>query len=302
MSGHNLPDWFIPKYEEEVRLRGQQMVRRLAGSTVDTGNFIGDDCHFPRFGSVETYKSDRLAMIALANAKMDWVKVTATPEFVAFGIWDPDKKKLGPNAPGQFAQASVRAVNRAHDRQIIDTLNDAAANGVINTRNDAAENITTLGDYTDVATLETLVDAFQTLGTNEALDDAKVTVVAPQKLLMQWQLDPYLARSDMKTNRVWDNWNFVQYERLAGNGTGGSGRLADSATGVDVFMWADTAVASAANDEDVPINERLAAQLSDMMGMWFQACAKVLLPEGVIRLKSQLDFTLARAPIPTTTV
>lgn len=299
MSAHNLPDWFIPKYNEEVALRGQQVKRRFEGATIDSGNFVGDDCFFPRFGSVDTYKSERLAAITLANAKMDWVKTNAVPEFVAFGIWDPDKKKLGPNAPGQFAQAAVRAMNRAHDRQVVDTLNDAATNGVINSRNDAAENITTVGDYVTVADLEAMVTAYQTLGTNEMLDDAKITICAPQKLLAQWSLDPYLVKNDVKGNRPWDNWNFVQYERLAGNGATGLGRLDDGATGVDCFMFADSAVASSQNDGDTPINERIGLQLADMMGMWFQACSKVLLPEGVIRMKSQINFTLARHPIPT---
>jgi hypothetical protein len=299
MSGHNLPDWFIPKYNEEVALRGQQLVRRFEGCTVDTGNFVGDDCYFPRFGSVDTYKSERMAQLTLANAKMDWVKTNAVPEFVAFGIWDPDKKKLGPNAPGQFAQAAVRAMNRAHDRQIIDTLNDAMANGVTNTRNDLTETPTTIGDYNTTATLEVLMDAYQRIGTNEMLDDGMVVVAAPQKLLTQWSLDPYLVKSDVKGNRPWDNWKFVQYERLAGNGTTGTGRLDDAATGVDCLMWVSDAVASSQNDGDTPINERLAGQLTDMMGMWFQACSKVLLPEGTIRVKSAINFALARAPIPT---
>lgn len=299
MSGHNLPDWFIPKYQEEVTLRGQQMQRRFMGSTVDTGNFVGDDCFFPRFGSVETYKSERLAALALANGKMDWVKTNATPEFVVFGIWDPDKPKLGPNAPGQFAQAAVRAMNRAHDRQVIDTLNDAATNGVANSRGDAAEAITSIGDYATVADLQTLMTAYETLGTNEMLDGAKITVAAPHKLLMQWSLDPYLAKSDMKSNRPWDNWNFVQYERLAGNGTLGTGRLDDAATGVECFMFADTAVASSQNTGEVDISERLGASLADMIGQWFQACSKVLLPEGVVAMKSQINFALTRVPIPT---
>lgn len=299
MSGHNLPDWFVPKYRSEVTLRAQQKKRRLDGTTNDVGNYIGDECFFPRFGSVETYQSARMAALALANAKMDFVKSSAVPEFVAFGIWDPDKSKLGPNAPGQFANAAVKAVNRAHDRQIIDTLADAAANGVVNTRNDAAENIVTIGDYNTTVTLETIVDAIQKLGTNELLEDNTITIVSPIKISMQLAMDPYLAKNEMKTNRPWDDINWRQYERLPGNSATGTGVLADGATGVDLFMWANEAVASSSNTDDVPINERLGAQLTDMMGQWFQATAKVLLPEGLIRIKSKLDFALARAPIPT---
>lgn len=299
MSGHNMPDWFIPKYREEVILRAQQRKRRLEGCTMDAGMFVGDDCYFPRFGSVETYKSDRLAMLALANAKMDFVKVNAVPEFVAFGLWDPDKHKLNINAAGQFAGASVKAINRAHDRQVIDALNDAAANGVANTRGDAAENITTIGDYNTIADLETIATAVAQLGTDEMFEGETITYVTPFKLQVQNSLDPYLAKNDMKGNRPWDQINWRQFERLAGNGTGGSGAIADGATGVDTFLFAQGAVASAANDTDVPIEERLGGQVADMIGQWFQACAKVLEPKGVIRIKSKLDFTLLRHAINT---
>lgn len=298
MSGHNLPDWFIPKYREEVTLRGQQMKRQLDNTTVDTGNYVGDECFFPRFGSVETYKSARLAALTLANAKMDWVKSSAEPEFVAFGIWDPDKKKLGPNAPGQFAGAAVRATNRAHDRQIVDAFADAAANGVVNTRNDAAENIVTIGDYNTVVDLETVVDAYQRIATNQLTGGSKVTMVRPMKVGVQLAMDPYMAKSDMKSNRPWDEIDFRTYEALPGNAADGTGILLNGATGVDMYMWAQEAVASSQNDGDTPIDERLAAQLADMMGQWFQATAKVLLPEGLIRIKSKLDFPLLRRAIP----
>jgi hypothetical protein len=293
-----LPNWFIPKYREEVLTRAQQKKRKLEGLTSDVGTFIGDDCHFPRFGSVETYQSSRMAALALANADMDWVKKNAVPEFVAFGLWDPDRNKLNINAAGHYAEACVKAINRAHDRQIIDALADAAANGVANTKGDAAENITTIGDYNTVADLELIATAISTLGTNEMFEDEQVSLILPFKLQVQNALDPYLAKMDMKSNRPWDQIAWKSYERLPGNGAAGEGWLAGGATGVDMFVFAKSAVASAQNDTDVPINERLGANLADMIGQWFQACAKALEPKGIIRIKSKLDFTLLRHAMP----
>lgn len=294
-----LPEWFIPKYRDRVVLRAQQKKRKLDGLTENVGTFIGDDCHFPRFGSVETYKSSRLAALKLANADMDWVKKNAEPEFVAFGLWDPDKKKLNINAANHYADACVKAINRAHDRQVIDELADVAANGLANTKGDAAETITTIGDYDTVADLELICQAIVELGTNEMFEEEEVSVIAPFKLQTNMALDPYLAKMDMKSNRPWDQINWRSYERLPGNGANGEGWLAAGATGVDLFVFAKGAVASMANDEDVPINERLGANLGDMMGQWFQACAKALEPKGIIRVKSKLDFTLLRRAIPT---
>lgn len=293
-----LPDWFIPKYQDAVTVRAQQKKRRLEGLTREFGSFIGEDCYFPRFGSVETYKSPRHAKLALANADMDWVKQNAEPEFVAFGLWDPDKKKLNLNAANFYAESVVNAMNRAHDRQVVDALKDAAANGVSNTKGGAPENITTIGDYNTVVDLEAICNGIVQLGTNEMFEDQAISIIAPFKVNVNLALDPYLAKSDMKGNRPWDSVNWRQYEKLSGNGANGEGWLAAGATGVDMFIFAKDAVASAQNDDNVQINERLGGELTDMMGQWFQACAKVIEPKGVIRIKSKLDFNLMRRAIP----
>lgn len=293
-----LPEWFIPKYRDAVLVRAQQKKRRLADSTTDVGTFIGDECHFPRFGSVETYKNQRFAALALANAEHDWVKTQAEPEFVAFGLYDPDKSKLRIQTATYYADACLKAVWRARDRQVVDALKAAAANGIANTKGSPAEQITTIGDYDTVATLEDFVDAIVHLGTNEMFEDEEITVVAPFKIRTQTALDPYLAKADMKGNRPWDDLHWRSYERLPGNGANGEGWLSAGATGVDMFVFAKSAVASCANDEDVPINERLGAQLTDMMGQWFQAAALGLEPKGIVRIKSKLNFELMRRAIP----
>lgn len=293
-----LPEWFVPKYRDQVTVRAQQRKRRLEGLTTEIGTFIGDECHFPRFGSVETYPSPRFAALQLANAEHDWVKKSASPEFVAFGLWDGDKNKLNINAATYYADSCVKAVNRAHDRQVIDELKDVAANGIANTKGDAAETITTIGDYNTTADLETICEAIVELGTNEMFEDETISVIAPFKLRTQLSLDPYLAKSDMKGNRPWDEVNWRTYERLPGNGTNGAGWLAGGATGCDMFVFAKGAVASMANDTNVPIQERLGAQLTDMMGQWFQATSKALEPKGIIRIKTKLDFDLMRRAIP----
>lgn len=298
MGAMNLPDWFIPKYKDEVKVRAQQMKRKLDGLAEEGGMFIGDDCYFPRFGSAETYKASRLDPIKLANAKMDFVKQNAEPEFCAFGIWDPDKNKLNINAASQFASATVRAVNRARDRQLIDALKDAAANGVQNTKGDATENITTIGDYNTIADLEAIATAIVQLGTDEQFEGETVSIITPFKVRVQNSLDPYLAKTDMKSNRPWDDLNWRSYERLPGNGATGLGAISDGATGADIFVFAKSAVWTGQNDDDTEINERLGSNLGDMIGRWFQATAKVLEPKGVIRLKTKMDFNLLRKAIP----
>jgi len=295
---YNIPEWFIPKYSDEVKIRAQQKRRKLDGVFEDGGMFVGDFYYTPRFGSVETYKANRFDALRLANAAMDWVKQDCEPEFAAFGVWDPDQNKLNISMAGQFAGATVKAVNRARDRQTIDALKDAAANGVQNTKGDAAEQIATIGNYNTVATLETICEAIADLGTNEMFESETVSLILPFKVNVNLSLDPYLAKSEMKNNRVWDQVQFRTYEKLPGNGPNGEGWLAGGATGVDMFIVAQSAGATAQNDDDTEINERMGSQLGTMIGRWFQAGAKVIEPKGVIRIKSKLDFALMRQAIP----
>lgn len=291
---YNLPDWFIPKYRDEYLIRAQQKKRKLDGLATEVGMFIGEECFFPRFGSMETYKGSRLQELKLNGAGMDFVKTQAEPEFCPWAIWDPDKKKLNISMAGAYADATIRAVNRARDRQHIDALKDAAANGVANTKGDI-ENIITIGDYNTVCDLEMIAAAVVQLGTDEMFEGEDVSIIAPFKVRVQNALDPYFAQQgELKGNRPWDELRWASYEKLPGNGAAGEGWLASGASGVDIFVHAKSAVATAMNDDDTEINERLGGRLADMGGRWFQSATKVLEPKGVIRIKSKLDFALMR--------
>lgn len=299
---HEMPDWFIPKYRDEFKLRSEQKKRRLDGLAEEGGIFIGDDCHFPRFGSAETTKSSRMQELVHNQIPLDFIKVAAEPEFVNFTIWDPDKKKLNISMAGAFAGASVRAVHRARDRQHVDALALAAASGVTNTKS-VTETITTLGSYTVVADLELIAAAIVQLGTDEMFEGESISIIAPFKLQVQNALDPYMAKAgELKGNRPWDMVDWRSYERLPGNGAAGQGWASAGATGVDMFIHAKSAVMTVQNDDDTEINERLGSRMGDMMGRWFQSASAVVEPKGVIRIKSKLDFTLARTPMPTRTV
>lgn len=297
---HEMPDWFIPKYRDEFKLRSEQKKRRLDGLAEEGGMFIGDDCHFPRFGSAETTRSSRMQELVHNQIPLDFVKVAAEPEFVNFTIWDPDKKKLNISMAGAFAGASVRAINRARDRQHVDALALAAASGVANTKGDAAETITTLGSYTEVADLELIAAAIVQLGTDEMFEGESISIIAPFKLRVQNALDPYMAKQgELKGNRPWDEVDWRSYERLPGNGAAGQGWASAGATGVDLFIHAKSAVMTVQNDDDTEINERLGSRMGDMMGRWFQSASAVVEPKGVIRIKSKLDFTLSRRALDT---
>lgn len=294
---HNLPDWFIPKFRDAYKLRGEQKKRRLEGMAEEGGMFIGDDCHFPRFGQAETTKSSRLQELIMQQVPLDWVKVAAEPEFVSFGIWDPDKKKLNIPMANAFAGAAVRSVNRARDRQHIDALHAAAENGVTNTKGQN-ETVMTIGDYDTVVDLETICDAIVYLGEEEMFEGEDVSVIAPFKVKVNMSLDPYLAKRDMKENRPWDEIRWAGFERLRGNGANGEGWRKAGATGVDLYVHAKSAVMTVANDEDTEINERLGSRMGDLIGRWFQTASAVVEPKGVIRIKSKLDFDLFRKAIP----
>lgn len=297
----NIDAAFIPKFKEEFIIRAQQTKRMLDGLSEEGGVFIGNEVHFPRFGQAETTKSSRLQELAMNGVPIDWVKIAAEPEFVTFGIWDPDKSKMTIPMAGAFAQAAVKAVNRAKDRQHIECLADVANNGVKNTKG-VVENVTTLGSYNAEIDLEQVANAIVELGTNEMFEGETVSIITPFKINVQQQLDPILHKMDVKTNRVWDRIDWRTYERLPGNGPAGEGWAAAGATGVDVFIHAKSAVMHATNDDDVEINERMGSRLGDLIGRWFQTASGVVEPKGVIRIKGKLDFALHRVATPTKTV
>ena len=296
---HELPDGFIPKYFEELKLRGgEQKTRRLAGMATQGGKFTGDDAYFPRVGSAETTKASRLQELLQNQLPLDWIKTSAEPEFVNFTIWDPDKNKITFDMASTFAGASARAIGRAQDRQVVDALNLAATAGVTNTKG-ANEAVTTIGDYATVADLELMCQAFILLGEQEMFAGEKVTVIQPFRHFTQLSLDPYMAKTDIKTQQVWNQADWRTFERLPGNGAAGEGWVSGGATGVDMFVVANSALAEAINDDPTDINERLGSRVGDMIGCWFQAATAATEAKGIIRIKSKVDFTLLRPAVPT---
>lgn len=299
---HELPDGFIPKYFEELKLRGgEQKMRRLGGMATQGGKFTGDDAYFPRVGSAETTKASRLQELLNNQLPLDWIKTSAEPEFVNFTIWDPDKNKLTFDMASVFAAASARAIGRAQDRQVVDALNAAATSGVTNTKG-VTENIITIGDYDTVADLETFCQAFVLQGEQEMFAGEKVTVIEPFRMMANLSLDPYMAKTDVKTQQIWNQADWRTYERLPGNATtpvAGAGWVGGGATGVDIYVVAHSAIAEAINDNPTDINERLGSRVGDMIGAWFQSACAVTEAKGLIRIKSKIDFSLLRRATPT---
>ncbi len=302
----NIPAWFIKKYDDTVLHLAQQRSKRVAGHTSGGGVFIGDQIFFPRMGAVEMYDSTRFAALALANAQMDMVSVTAKPKFVAMGIWDPDKPKLSIGLANEYGVGTARAGFRAEDNMVVKALNDAVTNGIVATNADGSTtttNIQTLGDYNTVADLDLISTAVAQLGTNEMFEGEDICVVLPFKTKVNNSLDPYMANSNVNNNDLpWAQLSWATFERLNDQSgapmTPASVAPGGSSTGVDMFMFCRSAVSSDYNNEMTTIQERLGQSLTDMIGRWFQAGAVVKEATGVIRIKSKYNFTLSRKAIP----
>lgn len=298
----NIPAWFIDKFDDTVKMLAQQQERRLSGCTSGGGVFIGNTIHFPRMGNVEMYDSPRFARLALANAQMDMVEVSAKPKFVALGIWDPDKTKLNVNLAAAYGRAAGMACNRAQDNMVITALNTSVTAGVTGIDKDGnsnTANITTIGDYNTVADLDAIAEAIAILGANEKFDGEDLTVVLPFKVKTNNALDPYMALKNVNNNLPWENVNWRTFERLNDeNGAVITNTSRPTTTGVDMYLFCRSCVSSDYNNEMTIINERLGAELSDMIGYWFQAGAVATEAAGIVRIKSQYNFTLARKAIP----
>lgn len=287
----NVKDWFVPKYEEEVHHAYQQLDQRLGDTVSGGGTFIGDKGYFPRMGAVDVYDSPDFARLVLANVAQDFIELTASPKFIAFGLWDPHKHKYTLNTAAEYGRAGAAAIVRGEDQCVIDALNRAAANGVkkIGTKTNEMEQITTIGDYDTVATMDEIAEAIAILGGREAFAGQKVTALMPFRQKMQFALDPYMASNDVKANMPWNDLNWRRSERLGGNADG---------SGVDLFVYAKSALVSGYNDKPTKIDERDGPALTDIFGQWFQAAAEARDAAGIIRIKSKRTFTLYREPTP----
>ncbi|WP_303831416.1 phage capsid protein [Asticcacaulis taihuensis] len=291
----NVPNWFVTKFNDTVKHRAQQANTRLGGTVEDGGSFVGDKVYFPRMGAVEMYDSAAFARLALANAAQDFIEVSATPKFVAFGIWDAHKNKLSIPLAENYGRAAHMAALRAQDRIIRDVLNAAATSGVANTKGDAAETITTIGAYDTIATLDDIAEAIAVIGENEMFEGEEITCVMPFRHKINMSLDPYMAKADMNRKDLpWNDINWRTYQKLPTSGTAG-----DSAEGVDIFLYAKSAIISAYNNDLTVIQERDGAALTDIMGYWQQIGAAAREPKGIVRIKSLKNFSLYREPIPT---
>lgn len=287
----NVKDWFIPRYETEVHHQYQQMDQRLGNTVSGGGTFIGDKAYFPRMGAVDVYDSPEFARLVLANVAQDFIELTAAPKFVAFGLWDPHKHKYSINTAVEYGKAGAAAIARGEDQSILDALADAAANGVkkIGTKTNEVVQVTTLGDYDTVADLDLIAEGVALLGGREVMAGDKITCVSPFRNKTQFSLDPYMAHNDVKGNMPWNDLDWRRSERLPGNAEG---------TGVDIFLYAKSAIVSGYNDKPTAIDERDGPALTDIFGQWFQAAAKARDADGIIRIKSKKNFSLYRQPTP----
>lgn len=289
----NIKDWFVPRFETEVHHAYQQMTARL-GDTVSGGaTFTGDKAYFPRLGAVEAYDSPDFARLVLANAAQDFIEVQANPKFIAFGLWDPHKHKYSIATAVEYGKAAAGAIRRAEDDCIIGALAGAATNGVKEIGGAAMEPIVTLGDYNSVGTLDDVAEAIATLGGNEAFEGEDVTIVTPFRQKVQFALDPFMASNDVKANMPWNDLNWRRSERLTGSADG---------AGVDIFVYARSALVSAYNDQLTKIDERDGAALTDINGYWLQVGAAARSAKGIIRIKAKKNFQLFREPTPTRAV
>lgn len=288
----NVREWFIPRYETEVHHAYQQTDQRLGDTVSGGGTFVGDKAYFPRMGAVDVYDSPEFARLVLANVAQDFIELQATPKFVAFGLWDPHKHKYSIATAVEYGKAGAAAIVRGEDQVIIDALARAGAAGVkkIGTKTNEMVPVTTIGDYDTVATLDDIAEAIAILGGREAYAGETVTCLAPFRQKMQMALDPYMASNDVKANMPWNDLKWRRSERLGGNVDG---------SGVDIYVYAKSALVSGYNDKPTKIDERDGPALTDIFGQWFQAAAEARDADGIVRIRSKRNFSLYREATPT---
>lgn len=286
----NVTAWFTERFETAVHSQYQQLQSRLGDTVSGGGTFVGDKVHFPRIDAVQSYKSPAFARLALANANQDMIEISAEPEFVAFGLWDPHKHKYSIATANEYGRQAASAIARAEDDCIINVLKNAAANGVKKIGSADLEAIPTIGDYDTVANMDDIAEGLAILGSNEVPETDKITLALPFRNKVQFSLDPYMSSNDVKGNMVWDDLNWRRTERLP---------LSNDEGGVDLFMYAQSSIVSGYNDNLTKIDERDGPALTDIIGYWLQVGAAARNAKGIVRIKSKRNFSLYREAVRT---
>lgn len=286
----NVKAHFVPKYFDTVKHTYQASKHKLSDTVSGGAVFEGDKAYFPRMGAVDVYDSPEFARMVLANIKQDFIELTCLPKFIVFGLWDPHKSKYTINTAAEYGKAGAKAMIRGENQCIIDALKAAAANGVkkIGGASNEVDNVVTIGSYDRVATFDDIAEGIAVLGENEAFEDEDVTCLLPFRNKMQFALDPMVHSTQVKGNLPWDDLTWKRSQRTGGNEDG---------TGVDIYLYAKSAVVSGYNDAPTKIDERDGGALTDIMGEWFQAAALVREAAGVVRIKSKASFALSRHPM-----
>lgn len=283
----NVKEWFVPRFETEVHNQYQQRTSRLGDTVAGGGTFIGDKIYFPRMGVAEAYDSPQFAKLALANVAQDFIELTAAPKFIAFGLWDPNKSKYSIATAVEYGKQAASAIARAEDDCIIKALTTAATSGVKEIGSANLGAIQTIGDYNTPATLDDIAEAIALLGEDEAFEGEEITVVLPFRNKIQMALDPYMASNDVKGNMPWNDLNWKMSQRLAKSADG---------EGVDIMVYAKSALVSGYNDNLTKIDERDGPALTDILGYWLQVGAAARNAKGIKRIKSKKNFSLFRQP------
>lgn len=289
----NVKEWFVPRFETEVHNQYQQRTSRLGDTVSGGGTFVGDKIYFPRMGVAEAYDSPAFARLALANVSQDFIELTAAPKFIAFGLWDPNAHKYSIATAAEYGKQAAAAISRAEDDCIIQALVTAATAGVKEIGAATMESIETIGDYTTPATLDDVAEAISLLGEDEAFEGEEVTIVLPFRNKVQMSLDPYMANNDVRGNMPWNDLHWKRSQRLAQSGDG---------EGVDIMVYAKSAMVSGYNDKLTKIDERDGPALTNILGYWLQVGAAARNARGIKRIKTKKNFSLFREPTPSRTV
>lgn len=279
----NVKDWFSPKYYDEVKHTYQESKHKLADTVSGGATFVGNKAYFPRMGAVDVYESPEFARLVLANVAQDFIELEARPKFIAFGLWDPHKSKYTLNTAAEYGKAGGKAMIRGENQEIITALQNAANVGVkkIGTKTNELDQVATIGDYDTVATLDDIAEGIALLGEHEAFEDEDVTCLLPFRNKMQFALDPYMASNDVKSNMPWNDLTWRRSQRTGGNADG---------SGVDIYLYAKSALVSGYNDKPTQIDERDGPALTDILGEWFQAAAIAREAAGIVRIAAPVPF------------
>lgn len=209
------PNWFVEKYQSNVRHIFQSKGFKLKSTVTPEGSIEGKTVKWPYFGTFDMQEKTRGGETPPANPNQGMLSADLKDWDALYEIHMQDLAKMSANEQAAAHQAGGAAVGRKSDSIIMNAMNDAVV----------AAGSRTFGDGSTAFGLPEAMTACEALADDDQIDwDGNVTAVIPWRwynLLLLWKefnSSEWVSAANLgfpagTIGKRWNNVNWVPFQK-----------------------------------------------------------------------------------------